>query len=103
MEDDDEVAAMERKLARQSRRTRFVGGVAASLMSLLAIGAALLALTQCRMLAAFGDAAWFDLRSKAEAPALRGPVFPRAGLRWRAYPSYRSAPERYLNIARVPV
>lgn len=54
MEGDDEVDALERRLARQSRRTRFVGGIAASLASLLGIAIAVQALMQGRVLGVVG-------------------------------------------------
>jgi len=44
MKDDDEVDALERRLVRQSRRMRFAGGVAASLMGLVGVVGAFYAL-----------------------------------------------------------
>lgn len=54
MGDDDEVDALERRLRRQSRRTRFAGGVAGSLMGLLALGFAVHELTRGRVGAVVG-------------------------------------------------
>ena len=54
----DEVDALERRLVRESRRTRFLGGVAGSVMGVLAIGLAVLMLTEGRIGAVAGAAAF---------------------------------------------
>lgn len=72
MTDDDEVDALERKLARQSRRMRFAGGVAASLMSLVGIAEAILGLMQGRALAVVGGAVFAVFALAGAAGSFRG-------------------------------
>ena len=54
MNEDDEADALERKLVRQSRRMRFAGGVAASLMGLVGVAGAIYSLTQLDPEGVFG-------------------------------------------------
>ncbi len=62
MEDDDDVDAMERRLARQSQRTRFVGGVAVSLISVLGIAGGMLGLAKGRIVTFVGGLGHFLVR-----------------------------------------